>query len=218
MGNEALTAAITERFQRGQRRAEIRDALIKEGWQEQDIDDAIALIQKEAIKQIPGFSHFFNWFDNPQTKSTLSSPKMTAFILAGCSIFLVGLLVVLYFTFDPFNTHAGQRDKQREADLGTLRTAMAKYFGEHATYPSDLSSLSPDVLEAVPRDPGTGADYKYTVLENGKNFELCINFETDSVPCIYAKPLQSEIPQVPATNSQDFIPQATSPAPTTGSL
>jgi hypothetical protein len=219
MDNQELIAAIKERFQRGQRRAEIRDALMQEGWQEQDIDDAIGIIQKDALKQLPGFSHFFSWFDNPQTKSKMSSPKMTAIILVGCSIFLIALVVILYFVFDPFNTKANQRDKQREADLGILRTAMGKYFQEHSTYPADLPSLSPDVLNAVPRDPSTGANYKYTVLDNGKNFELCISFETNSVPCVYATPLQTDIPIVPtATSVPDFVPQSASPSSSTSSL
>jgi hypothetical protein len=190
MENGDLAATIKEKVQQGESIPDIRNDLFAQGWKEQDIDAGIAAIQKEALKQLPVFSHFFRVLENPQIHTKLSTTKMTALILSGCVVAVFIVLGMFYFFLDPFNMQAGQRDKHREADLEVLKSALAHYYTLHNNYPSSLKGLTPDVLQAIPKDPESGGDYSYSDLDNGSNFQLCITFEVQTVPCIYGTPLQ----------------------------
>ena len=92
MVNEELVANIRSRFQQGERRTEIRQALMEEGWEEIDIDNAISHIQNEALKQLPGLSHFFQFLDHLDNKTAHSSPKVIAVVLACC----FGVLLIIF--------------------------------------------------------------------------------------------------------------------------
>ncbi|MGI8420109.1 MAG: hypothetical protein ACR2LN_05710 [Candidatus Levyibacteriota bacterium] len=188
MQNNDLISTIKEQFRQGQSGATIRKNLILQGHTDREIDKAIGTIQHEAIKQLPVFSHFFRWFENPQIHAKLNTPRMTALILAGCTVVVLVLLGAFLLLFDPFNLQAAQRDKQRGADLELLKDGLTHYYTLHNRYPSALTNLTPDILQNLPKDPSNEKEYEYASMDNGDNFQLCITFEAKSVPCIYRTP------------------------------
>ncbi|MGH7203133.1 MAG: hypothetical protein ACREHC_01675 [Candidatus Levyibacteriota bacterium] len=202
MGNDDLITTIKERFRQGESGVVIRKDLTLQGHTDQEIDKAIRSIQHEAIKQLPVFSHFFRWFENPQIHAKLNTPRMTALILAGCIAVVLVLLSAFLLLFDPFNLQAAQRDKQRGIDLELLKDGLAHYYTLHSRYPSALVNLTPDILQNLPKDPSSGKAYDYASMDNGDNFQLCITFEAKSVPCIYRTP-----PDVTNPNGQIQTPQ-----------
>lgn len=192
MDNQELVAAIKEGFQEGKRREEIHAELLQKGWKEKDIDLAIYHIQREALKVVPGFSHFFAWYDDPKTKEKLTTPKATVLIMAACFGILIVLALIFNYFFDPFNSRATQRDKQREADLVIMREGINQYYTQHHLYPSSLADLQPGLIAHMPTDPSSGKAYAYTPEDNGNNYQLCIEFEVETPQCIYATPIKMD--------------------------
>lgn len=199
MVNEELVANIQTRFQQGQRRTEIRQDLMEEGWEEQDIDAAISYIQNEAIKQIPGISHIYKFIDNLDSKTAHSSPKVIATVLACCFGVLLIIFAALYYFLDPLGFGGVERDKQREADIVKVRSAIDKYQEEKGRYPGSLQELLPKYLQAIPLDPETGGQYSYQTMDNNYNYELCVNFESKAPQCVSSSIDTSDIPMVIAT-------------------
>lgn len=58
------------------------------------------------------------------------------------------------------------RDSRRISDLSQLRTQLEHYDTKNGKYPTALSSLVPDYIKSVPKDPSTKADYSYGVNDN----------------------------------------------------
>lgn len=190
MDKQLLIEEVKKGFQSGKRREEIRKEQLQKGWNEQDIDFAIHHIQREALKVIPGVSQFFAWYEDPKTHEKLTTPKMTAILLAGCFGILILITVIFNFFFAPFSIQAAKRDQQREIDLPIMREAINNYYKKHSSYPSSLENLQPEELPAIPKDPASGKVYQYTQEDGGANFQLCIEFEAKSPQCIYASPIK----------------------------
>lgn len=61
-----------------------------------------------------------------------------------------------------------ERDKQRLADVKSLRDALAKFFNEKESYPEKLEELAPAYLSSIPVDPmGDQAKVPYTYTPIG---------------------------------------------------
>ncbi len=199
MVNEELVANIRNRFQQGERRNEIRMSLMEEGWEEADVDNAISFIQNEALKQLPGISHIYKFIDHLDSKTSHSSPKVIAAVLAGCFGVLLIIFGGLYYFLDPLGFGGVERDKQREADIVKIRSAIDKYQVDKSVYPSTLQELLPKYLQAIPQDPETGGQYSYQTMDNNYNYELCVNFESKAPQCVSSSIDTSDIPMVIAT-------------------
>src|SRR3989344_906486 len=63
------------------------------------------------------------------------------------------------------------RDARRTADLSQLRVAMELYYDKNNSYPEKLSGISSDVMQIIPTDPTTKAQYYYTyrTLKNSRD-------------------------------------------------
>lgn len=190
MEKSELIQAIKQGFQEGKRKDEIHAALVQQGYADREIDEAIFTIQKEALKQVPGFSHFFNWFDDPKVHAKLANPRTSVFILLGIVGILAVSTVLFNYFFDPFNSRATLRDQQRAADLEHIREALTNYYTRYRIYPDALDKLRPDVIANLPTDPSTKENYAYKTEDNGFNFQLCVEFEVEHPVCIYATPIQ----------------------------
>ncbi len=178
-----LIAAIEERFRAGKRSADIRESLQKEGWNGEDIDQAIRTIQHNALKQLPVVSLVYKYSDVLEQRTANASPKFIAISIIGAFLIVGILSVALYMVFDPLNTQGTKRDVIRETDFVKLRSAIQSYYQAKKEYPSSLSKLVPAYLPAVPLDPRTGSEYRYTY--QAKNaFELCVTFETKTAQCL----------------------------------
>ena len=211
MVTDELTATIKERFRQGARRKEIKDELLNQGWMEEDINAAMSQIQHDVIKQLPIVASMYHLLNKLETKTNLTSPQMTAVVMAVCVGILLLLAGGLYFFLDPLDARSIDRDKQRETDVARMRTAIDAYYKKNLTYPRTLQLLTPDYLPSIPQDPQSGAVYGYKTFDGASNYELCITFEMQSIQCISAKPVNSLIPIIPTpTQVPVFVPASAS--------
>lgn len=80
--------------------------------------------------------------------------------------------------------HAAQagvlnRDAARRSDLDRLHDALSAYAAAHGNrYPAGLTSLIPQYLAVMPRDPSTHQPYQYRVSANGRDYDLRAVLET----------------------------------------
>jgi hypothetical protein len=195
MVTEELITSIKNKFRDGERREDIKYALLQEGWEGVDIEAAISQIQRDALKQLPILSTFYAFIERMEAKTAHSSPKMTFAVLGGSFMVVLVIFWGLYLLFDPLGTKIGERDIQRETDVVKIRNGLNKYYTARFTYPQALNDLVPDFLQSIPRDPKTGAVYPYK-LQGESNYSLCINFESKTPQCVAAEPSSSSIPVV----------------------
>jgi hypothetical protein len=188
MVNEELEAIIRTKFQEGSRRAEIRDLLLEQGYDETEIDKAIAHIQHDAIKQLPGIAHMYQFIEHMENKTDHASPKVVFGVLMGCFAILMLIFSGLYFWLDPLGIQTIERDKQRETDIVKIRTAIDAYRIAQGSYPGTLNDLLPEYLQAIPLDPKTGASYTYRSMNENKIYELCVTFEIQPQQCLSPNP------------------------------
>ncbi len=211
MVTEELTATIRQKFLHGQRRDEIKYDLIQEGYEEEDIDQAVAQIQHDAIKQLPGISSLYYLIESFEKKTSLTTPKMTVLGMFLCIGFLFLFAAVLYFVFDPFGMRTQARDAERASDVAKMQTALGYYYQQNSTYPKTLNQLVPTFLSVLPRDPESEAVYSYKPLDNNTDYQLCASYELQQQQCVNALSTASQIPNVPtATPTIPFIPQSAS--------
>jgi hypothetical protein len=215
MVNEALITEIKQRFQRSERREDIKEALIQEGYEEAEVETAISQIVHEALKQLPILAPFYRWMDHLEAKTAHATPKMTVIILGSCLGIVLLLFAGLYFLLDPLGSKVGERDKQRDTDVVKIRNALNKYYTSKYAYPTDLSQLSPDYIQTVPQDPSSGAAYSYHSSDGTNNYELCVMYEAKATKCVGASPDSSSIPVV-VGNQEDHaaMPDVTQAIPT----
>ena len=94
---DELIEEIRERFRKGQHRREIKEDLMAEGYEEDDLDDTIEKIQHDVLKQLPGISWIYQQIEHFESKPNAASLRTTVFLMATCVVFLVVLAGALYF-------------------------------------------------------------------------------------------------------------------------
>lgn len=215
MVSQELITEIQHRFGQGQRRNEIKEDLYQKGYEEDDIDDAIAKIQHDAIKQLPGISWIYKHVEHFESKPTAASPRTTILLMAACIAFLLLLAGLLFLFFDPLGTGSTSRDVKRQSDTTAIQNGLTAYYQKNQVYPRNLDMLVPTYLPSLPKDPQSGQEYTYKPLDNNSNYQLCINLEEQQQQqCVNAAPLTSGIPIVPTdTPVPTFAPQSASGAP-----
>lgn len=70
------------------------------------------------------------------------------------------------------------RDAKRVSDIKNIELALKLYYSDSFVYPATLSSLAPNYLPIVPKDP-SGTDYKYAAL--GANSNICSSFHLAAI-------------------------------------
>jgi hypothetical protein len=210
MVNEELITDIQERFRQGQRRQEIKEDLIEQGYDEDDIDDTISKIQHDVFKQLPGVSWIYQKVEHFESHPKAASPRTTVLLMLSCIAFLLLMAGALYVFIDPLGTHATGHDVKRQSDATIIENGLTQYFQKNNRYPNTLDEMVPGTLTDIPRDPQTGAEYAYQSLDNNNNYKLCIAYENQQAQCITASP-SSDIPVVPTdTPVPAFVPQTAS--------
>ncbi|HWY79052.1 MAG TPA: hypothetical protein VNW29_01715 [Candidatus Sulfotelmatobacter sp.] len=207
MVTDELIIDIREKFREGKRRNEIKEELMQRGISEEDVDAAIAKIQHDVVKQLPGIAWIYKRIGHLESKANLTSLKMTILLMISCVAVLFILAGILYFAFDPLGTRIGARDVQRQNDAIVIQNALNAYYQKNQQYPSALDNLMPSFVSSLPHDPQSSAGYSYKMLDKGKNYELCISFEIQQAQCINPTPVSSDIPVVPTeTPIPEFTP------------
>lgn len=184
MVNEELEAIIRAKFQEGLKRSEIRVALLEQGYDEIEVDKTLDHVQHDAIKQLPGVSHMYQFIEDMERKTDHASPKVVATVLMGCFLVLLSIFGGLYYWLDPLGIQTSDRDKQRETDIVKIRSAVDAYYIAKNSYPAKLEELMPEYLQAIPRDPKSGSSYQYRLINGNASYELCVTFETLPAQCL----------------------------------
>ena len=135
---DELIEEIQERFRKGQRRHEIKEDLMSEGYDEDDIEDTIAKIQHDVIKQLPGISWIYQRIEHFESKPNAASPQNDS-SSDDCLFCISHILAgVLYFYCDPFGTRSGDRDVKRQSDATIIENGLGQYFQKNSRYPDKL--------------------------------------------------------------------------------
>jgi len=184
MVTQELVDALAAEFQKGKKRIEVEDTLMSQGFEKRDIYDAITHIQRTAIQQLPGVAFITQSIARLDEKTAKLPMSAILGILGALAFFVFLIAFVLYSIFDPMGTKTIGRDKQRVVDYTQMHNALNKYFTEKNSYPTTLDKLVPAYLTAVPVDPKTKKLYDYKILDDRVNYELCIQFETQSIQCV----------------------------------
>jgi prepilin-type N-terminal cleavage/methylation domain-containing protein len=54
------------------------------------------------------------------------------------------------------------RDAKRIADIRTIQLSLEQYYNDNSVYPPNLTTLSPNYLSVIPKDPITNLNYIYS--------------------------------------------------------
>lgn len=184
MVNPQLLQYIKQQLQQGMSQEQIKSTCISSGWQAKDIQEAFSFAlgaEKPPVTQVP--------------KKGFSIWKIIGIVL-GTPIVLVIIIVPLQTT-----STKESRDSTRVAYIKSLQLYLSIYSEEHqGTFPASLDELyaatlrdpSPPIdpvtkqpkhggtlqMGTMPLDPITKKTYEYQQLDNGKNFKLCVQFES----------------------------------------
>lgn len=118
----------------------------------------------------------------------LNDPKKTLYFMLTLAV--VGSVVVVLFFSVSNNLNATKEvtkfqqtkvveeivkidfDSKRQQDVELINSAVKSYFSKNQTYPQSISTLIPQYLAVVPRDPETQKEYYYRVSLDFKSYEV----------------------------------------------
>ncbi len=125
-----------------------------------------------------------------------SAKEKKLFIAVGALGGLVMVLIVggSLFTFSALlsNVRSRQMDLIRSLDLDNIKTSLSLYYEEKKEYPESLSDLGLNNL--IYKDPKTGKPYEYHRLNNGRGYEICIQFEKEGRKCFSSNDWSTNLP------------------------
>lgn len=74
-------------------------------------------------------------------------------------------------------------DAARRSDMAQVKIGLIIYYDEQGEYPKSLDKLS----NIKHTDPKTKEPYEYRQLDNGKDYEICVQFEEKGRECFYSE-------------------------------
>lgn len=195
MVTQELLDAIIAKYKHNQRRDEIREDLMADGYKKSDIDEGIAQIQHHALLQIPFVAKAHKLLQRLDAKTAHLSVKATIGVFVVIAAVILVIAFILYVSLDPLSVQAGARDRERQQAFAAIHTALLKYYNRTHAYPPTLNRLAPSYLHVLPLDPKTQQSYEYKILDAQGNYQLCVNYETKPVDCVSSS-VSSVIPTV----------------------
>lgn len=106
----------------------------------------------------------------------LPETGMKYFIYAIIGIVVISVVGGFFIVGSPFEERIRRFDKKRVSDLQFVQSEIITYWINKQKLPERLSLLKDDIRGVViPRDPETGVEYEYAILEE-KKFALCAVF------------------------------------------
>ena len=200
MVTQELIDTVALKFQQGENGKKIREYLMSQGYEEGDINSAIAEIQKAAFMQIPAYKFIYEkWHQWEANTANLSTGGIVLFFTI-VSLVLGGIALLLYMTTDPLGKQAIARDEERKSEVSMLQESLAKYYQTYRAFPASLSQLVPAYLQQQLTDPRSEDEYEYILADDRQTYQLCMVFELQPKDCI----------TVDANNfdSSAFVPQS----------
>jgi Tfp pilus assembly protein PilE len=86
---------------------------------------------------------------------------------------------IILTAVNPVGQIAKARDASRLSDQQMIQGALERYFLVYGSYPQSLNTLvGAGELQEIPKDYQTQMPYDYQALNEGKNFRLCVKFES----------------------------------------
>ncbi len=75
------------------------------------------------------------------------------------------------------------RDTKRKANIISIQVGLRLYYNDNGEYPSSLDKLSPHYIDYIPTDPITKKPYEYQLLQEGRDYKVCVQFEKEKQEC-----------------------------------
>lgn len=119
-----------------------------------------------------------------QLKGEISINSIKKGNIIGATILGIILFVVIIFSgllnkttkLDSYKNE--MNDSFRQQDINIIKIQLLYFFGDNFRYPTTLDELVPKYLSEIPVDPVTKEPYKYKVLREGKDFEICGDYDS----------------------------------------
>ena len=98
-----------------------------------------------------------------------------------CILGFLGILLIsslaIFFGLNKAKIIA--RDAERKTDITQIQLLLKSYYSNKNEYPLSLNQLNSTIPinSNIPNDPKTNLPYEYQLLQEGKNYKLCVNFE-----------------------------------------
>jgi len=120
--------------------------------------------------------------NNLQTNKT----KIKVLAIIGFIFILIYFVGLSYFILNTKNSipdfggyhNSWEYDMMRKYDKFSIKNSLELYFTKNNKYPESLNQLEEEY-----RDPETNELYKYRQLNDGSDFEVCIEFEMKEKDC-----------------------------------
>lgn len=133
--------------------------------------------------------------ENIDVKKDINTKHKKSYFWIGLIIVLIFIFIVGFFVIDSdgrleainSDNRLEARDQIRESDRAQLQLSLDFYFEDHYIYPQSLNQLKGQYLSKIFVDPKTNLSYKYTLKNLGKDYELCVKFETKGEECVGKK-------------------------------
>jgi hypothetical protein len=130
-----------------------------------------------------------------QYKKDIKRDFFKVFGLTATAFVVSGIVFGFFATGSPALERQRGFDNQRENDLGAIASCIERYANEYKRLPSTIDELekgSGYIYCDVKKDPVSGEDYEYNLVETSKQttlslekqFELCAVFNLDSAESI----------------------------------
>ncbi len=174
----------------GESRESIRNYLISEGLNEEGADEIFALVPKPVSfwHQLPIYPYFAALDERAK-----ELPARVIWSISGILILIVIVIgLIVYVSFNPKNIYT--RDQERDAHHALLVEVLDRYKADNGRFPGQLSELVPGYLQSLPVDPRSNSEYGYTITGGGRNYFLCIYFESkkSSQGCLSTSEITAE--------------------------
>jgi hypothetical protein len=110
--------------------------------------------------------------------------KFVLLAIVGALLIPAIFVITIMIAINPTEQLSKARDSGRKQTQLSLEMALEFYYIENGIYPNTLNELVPGEIEKLPEDPKTGEIYyTYQILDNGKNYLLCVDFELQETEC-----------------------------------
>jgi hypothetical protein len=106
MITQELIDAIIVKYKAGETKLQLKEDLISQGYDENDIDDAISHIQKTALMQFRGVAVIVGYVTLFNQYVTKQSVGHSMRILGGLCVFMIIIAIILYHIFSQYQTNA----------------------------------------------------------------------------------------------------------------
>lgn len=101
-------------------------------------------------------------------------------------VILLGVFLFLSINVKPSSQIEKANDARRSSDQLQIQQSLDLYYSDNNAFPDRLENLSPKYMKTIPSDPSNKPPYSYKREQDGKNYQLCIEFKKSGRKCVSA--------------------------------